>query len=68
MLIEKSVLFAKNVPYFMNINETDRITLLKSCVFEIILVKHTACYSNIYFEDLNKNNTGKQYNLKKLKL
>ena len=45
-LIENAVLFAKNVPYFMNIHETDRITLLKSCVFEIICVRHAQCYSN----------------------
>jgi hypothetical protein len=42
-LIENTVLFAKNIPYFMNVNETDRILLLKESVFEIICVRH-ACY------------------------
>jgi len=45
-LIESAVLFAKNVPYFMSIHESDRITLLKACVFEIILVRHAVCYSS----------------------
>lgn len=58
-LIEKAVLFAKNVPYFMNINENDRITLLKSCVFEIIIVRHASCYSNIYSEYLAEENSGR---------
>ena len=55
-LIENSVLFAKNVPYFMSIHESDRITLLKSCVFEIILVRHATCYSNSYFTELSNRN------------
>ncbi len=46
ILIENAVLFAKNVPYFMNIHETDRITLLKSCIFEIICVRYAFCYHN----------------------
>jgi len=45
-LIESAVLFAKNVPYFMSIHESDRITLLKACVFEIILVRHASCHSD----------------------
>lgn len=45
-LIENAVLFAKNVPYFMNIHETDRIALLKTCVFEIICVRHSVFYKN----------------------
>jgi hypothetical protein len=44
MLIEHAVLFAKNVPYFMNIHEADRINLLKSSVFEIICVRHSSCF------------------------
>lgn len=52
-LIENAVLFAKNVPYFMSIHETDRITLLKSSVFEIIVVRHATCYSNSYYTQLN---------------
>ena len=43
-LIENAVLFSKNVPYFMNIHETDRISLLKSSVFEIICVRHSSMY------------------------
>lgn len=41
MLIEQTVLFAKNVPYFMNIHEPDRIALLKTCVFDVICVRHS---------------------------
>lgn len=55
-LIECAVLFAKNVPYFMNIHETDRISLLKSCVFEIILVRHATCFSSSYSPQLTANN------------
>lgn len=44
LLIENTVLFAKNVPFFMNINETDRITLLKCSVFEIICLRHSIFY------------------------
>lgn len=54
-LIENTVLFAKNVPYFMNINETDRISLLKSSVFEVICVRHAVFWrssSNIVLNDL----------------
>lgn len=43
-LIEQAVLFAKNVPYFMNIHESDRISLLKSCVFDVICVRHSIFY------------------------
>lgn len=43
-LIESTVLFAKNVPYFMEMHEQDRITLLKSCVFEIIVIRHSNFY------------------------
>jgi hypothetical protein len=39
-LIENTVLFAKIVPYFMDMHESDRIAMLKSCVFEIICVRH----------------------------
>jgi len=53
-LIENAVLFAKNVPYFMDIHETDRIALLKSCVFEIICVRHASCY---YHRESNNRNT-----------
>lgn len=44
ILIENTVLFAKNVPFFMTINESDRITLLKSSVFEIICLRHSIFY------------------------
>ena len=44
MLIEQAVLFAKNVPYFMNIHESDRIALLKSCVFDVICVRHATFF------------------------
>ena len=30
----------------MNIHDTDRITLLKSCIFEIICVRYAFCYHN----------------------
>lgn len=43
-LVEGAVLFAKNVPYFMNIHEADRINLLKSSVFEIICVQHSKLF------------------------
>jgi hypothetical protein len=42
-LIENTVMFAKNIPHFMHVNETDRILLLKESVFEIICIRH-ACY------------------------
>lgn len=44
LLIEQTVLFAKNVPYFMNIHEPDRIALLKSCVFDVICVRHAVFF------------------------
>lgn len=44
LLIENTVLFAKNVPFFMTINEADRIVLLKSSVFEIICLRHSIFY------------------------
>ncbi|RNA06318.1 ecdysone-induced 78C-like isoform X8 [Brachionus plicatilis] len=44
VLIENTVLFAKNVPFFMTINEADRISLLKSSVFEIICLRHSMFY------------------------
>lgn len=44
MLIEQTVLFAKNVPYFMNIHEPDRIALLKTCVFDVICVRHSVFF------------------------
>ena len=56
-LIENAVLFAKNVPYFMNIHETDRITLLKSCVFEIICLRHACYYSNSYDKSFSSSST-----------
>ena len=43
-LIENTVLFAKIVPYFMEMHETDRITLLKSSVFEIICIRHSQLF------------------------
>jgi hypothetical protein len=49
-LIESSVLFAKNVPYFMNVHETDRINLLKSSVFEIIIIKHSHFFKPFIFK------------------
>ncbi|CAF0832034.1 unnamed protein product [Brachionus calyciflorus] len=44
LFIENTVLFAKNVPLFMNINETDRISLLKSSVFSVICIRHLIFY------------------------
>nr|ASL70612.1 nuclear receptor [Brachionus koreanus] len=44
ILIENTVLFAKNVPFFMTINESDRISLLKGSVFEIICLRHSIFY------------------------
>jgi hypothetical protein len=43
-LIENTVLFAKIVPYFMDMHESDRIAMLKSCVFEIICVRHMSLF------------------------
>jgi len=48
-LIENTVLFAKIVPYFMEMHEADRITLLKSCVFEIICIRHAALVKHARF-------------------
>jgi hypothetical protein len=56
-LIENAVLFAKNVPYFMNIHETDRITLLKSCVFEIICLRHACYYSSGYDKSFSSSSS-----------
>ena len=53
-LVENAVIFAKNVPYFMEIHEADRITLLKSCVFEIILVCHASCFSHESTTEFNR--------------
>ena len=53
-LVENAVIFAKNVPYFMEIHEADRITLLKSCVFEIILVCHASCFSHESKTEFNR--------------
>jgi hypothetical protein len=58
-LIESTVLFAKNVPFFMNVHETDRITLLKSCVFEIICVMHAQFYVDAANDSDKLNNLGK---------
>nr|ASL70501.1 nuclear receptor [Brachionus rotundiformis] len=44
VLIENTVIFAKNIPFFMTINESDRITLLKGSVFEIICIRHSMFY------------------------
>jgi hypothetical protein len=54
-LIESAVLFAKSVPYFMSIHETDRIALLKSSVFEMLVVRHARCYSSSCLAKLNDN-------------
>lgn len=56
-LIENAVLFAKNVPYFMNIHETDRIALLKACVFEIICVRHAVYFSSTTRDDESRGTT-----------
>ena len=55
-LIENAVLFAKNVPYFMNIHETDRISLLKVSVFDIICVKHYRYFRTKKNTHLGNNN------------
>ena len=55
-LIENTVLFAKNIPYFMNVNETDRILLLKESVFEIICVRHACYFINIANNQNDINN------------
>ena len=55
-LIENTVLFAKNIPYFMNVNETDRILLLKESAFEIICVRHACYFINIANNQNDFNN------------
>jgi hypothetical protein len=68
-LIENTVLFAKIVPYFMEMHETDRITLLKSSVFEIICIRHSQLFdliNNKFILPLYEANLSKEFLIQKL--
>jgi hypothetical protein len=68
-LIENTVLFAKIVPYFMEMHETDRITLLKSSVFEIICIRHSQLFdliNNKFILPLYETHLNKEFLIQKL--
>ena len=68
-LIENTVLFAKIVPYFMEMHESDRIALLKSSVFEIICIRHSQLFdlvNNKFILPMYEANLSKDFLIQKL--